>query len=348
MKRSLGVVLGSIFSLCSVLMLGGCSLFGIGGVKSPKIEVYGNVVAWEAVENAASYNIYVNDVAVGTTEKNHFILKDLAEDSSVTVTAVKEDGTESDKSNKTEVQKSVGFSEDETLEVTTDGEHTVDSAIKYVKVAGTFSSAGITIKENRTADLYIELDNVTMTSGQANNCVRTENNIMDASELHFTVVFILKGDNSLTGASQTETPAPQTPTNSQKKGVNGEAGRSAIVLPTVVMTGEGSLTLKGGNGGNGGTGASSSGWSTSLYGDGGDGGVGGGGIKCTTLVLALEKGARVSASGGVGGTGGSPGENGSVVSGPVGTAAWYLHFGENGADGRGLTGTLKEYSGVFQ
>ena len=344
MKRSFGIVLGSVFSLCCVIAFGGCSLWGI---SSPEIETYGNVVAWEAVEDAVSYNIYVDDVAVGTTEENHYVLQNLTKDSSVTVTAVDENGKESKKSDKAEIQKSIGFSEAETLEITEIGEHIVDSAIKYVKVRGAFISTGITIKENRTADLYIELDNVTMTSGKANNCVRTENNTLDASKLHFTVIFILKGDNSLTGASQTGTPAPQTPTNSQKKGTNGESGRSAIVLPTVVMTGEGSLTLKGGNGGNGGEGASSSGWSTSLYGDGGNGGEGGGGIKCTTLVLALEKGSRVSAFGGEGGTGGSPGENGSIVSGPVGTAAWYLHFGSNGANGKGLTGTLKEYSGAF-
>lgn len=354
MKKLLAILLSAIMLSTCCASLCACSIFGfsntdIFGIGQPKISAYGNVIYWEAVADAAEYQVYAEGASIGTTTDTYYVLDDLSVDSDITVTAKNAQGKESKESNAITVQQSVGFVDEETMEIelTSEKEYKVSSNVKFVKVSGEASSVGFTIEKNRTDDLYVELDQVTMVSGATNNCFRTENNIMDAEELKFAVIFILKGNSALTGASITTVPEPQTEANSQKKGINGESGRTPIVLPTVIMTGNGDLTLKGGDGGNGGTGAPSSGMSTSLYGDGGNGGEGGGGLKCTTLVLALGKGCRVFATGGNGGEGGSPGSNGSLVSGPVGTLAWDLHFGADGSVGKNLTGQLVTFSGKF-
>lgn len=352
MKRAAFAAAAVLMSGAMGAMLCGCSFSSLfGGVEPPEITSVANVLHWEAVEDAVSYHVYAGEQLVGTTESTFFVLSGLNSDSDVTVKSVSKKDKESKPSNAVQVQKTASFTAAETMEIALedDKEYSVPADIRYVKVTGSGTSAGVTIQNSRVNDIVIELQDVTMLSGKENNCFRSENNVLDAAELKYNVIFVIKGNNSLTGASQTETPPAQTQVNSGKSGTDGYSGRTPIVLPTVIMTGDGSLILKGGDGGPGGVGAPSKGFSADGFGGGGDGGSGGGGIKCTTLIMAMESGTRVTASGGKGGKGGNAGDNGNLLTGPFASlfGVWQAACGDYGADGKPLTGELIEYSGGF-
>lgn len=211
MKKLLAILLSAIMLSTCCASLCACSIFGfsntdIFGIVQPKISAYGNVIYWEAVADAAEYQVYAEGASIGTTTDTYYVLDDLSVDSDITVTAKNAQGKESKESNAITVQQSVGFVDEETMdiELTSEKEYKVSSNIKFVKVSGEASSVGFTIEKNRTDDLYVELDQVTMVSGATNNCFRTENNIMDAEELKFAVIFILKGNSALTGTAEQE------------------------------------------------------------------------------------------------------------------------------------------------
>lgn len=317
-------------------------------LAAPKVSVYGNVITWNAVSKADSYEIYANGSSCGSTTLTHYVLDNLLYDSAVTVKAVSGSSKSID-SNKVSVDKNSGFSANETKTITLESnkEYSVASSIRCLKLSGKAMDCGFTIDANRINDLIVVLDNVEMTSGKNNNCFRTPTNEMDSSKVNFSVIFVVNGNNALTGYSQTEVPEPQTETNSGKTGTRGLDGRSSIVLPEIIIQGSGTLTLKGGKGGDGGQGAPSSGVGATFYGDGGDGGEGGSGIKCTTLVLAMEAGGKVVSTGSAGGKGGYHGVNGNITTGLLGSVTSSIHNGDNGIDGKPLVGKLIQFGGTF-
>lgn len=316
--------------------------------KAPRIDAWFNVVYWDNVEDAEYYNIYQDDKVIESTRKNSYIFDNLKDDATVAITAVNESGKESPKSNTILLYKITGFDEGEsqTIELENNQTYRVDSRIRYLKITGESTGVDIEINTARKTDLIIELNNVEMKStGQ--HCIHTVNNLYNLDDVKFALIFIINGTNTIQGSAG-ESVTAQPEVNSQQCGYKGPDGYSAIVAPTVVMTGEGSLSLVGGNGGTGGIGASSKGWfSTSVYGKGGDGGDGAPAIICKNLILALNSGNRLMLSGGKGGNGGRPGENGSVLTGPWLTlfGDWNGSYGNPGVDAIDYEGELTTISG---
>ena len=333
-----------LFAVLLVTVLSGCSLFDSIFGYSPEIVARGNVVQWAAAKNAVSYEIYADDKHYASTTDLYYIFDDLSKDSNITVTARNKRHKESSKSNSVFINKTSGFTADETMTIDLQStpQYTVDKEIKCLIVSGTTSWGAIKIREDRSTDLLIELRDVHMTSRDRASCISTENNLVDADKLNFTVIFSIKGTNKLTGGTPSR-PFWAPADNSQAKGETGGAGGCPIALPTIIMAGSGSLTLAGGKGGAGGTGAATTTWSTKIYGDGGDGGQGGDGLRCTTLYIASET--QLTTTAGRGGDGGRPGENGSILTGPWTTSSWDRHYGKTGEEGVAFIGKQVMISG---
>lgn len=351
MKNKVRIVMCCVMVGVLFFMLSGCnSIFKFdsitGKIKAPEPLVIGNVICWDSVNGAVSYEIYKNNELIETINDTYFVPNN-DEIAQFAIKAIGETTSKnSEMSSAVVMYKQSGFVEDETMNIElTNGCFTIPSNINYVLVSGTSSSAYIVV-EDRTTDLFVELNNVIMTSPEGKSCIMTREENYDASELRFGVTIKVNGISVLNGANYTTVPG--TPNdNSEKKGYAGGNGGSGIVLPLISITGSGQITLNGGNGGKGGTGAASSGWSTSCYGNGGNGGNGGYGIKATKLVLTMSKEGIVKAYGGQGGSKGSPGSNGSIVSGPLNTSNWKNCYGDDGTDGESSLGDIKIIGGTY-
>jgi hypothetical protein len=77
------------------------------------------------------------------------------------------------------------------------------------------------------------------------------------------------------------------------------------------------------------------------------GGAGGNGITAATVLIAMDIAGLVGAYGGGGGVRGEAGANGSILSGPMLTAAWGRSHGNPGAAGISVSGALTRVSGMF-
>ena len=348
-KRFSRIVVILVFIAIIVTVLTGCdSLLKFSSkLTAPSLSVIGNTIYWEPVESASSYDVYKNNNFLTTVSDTYYIAEGNEADSQYYVIAKAAEGAkDSDKSDPVIIHKQSGFSVDEIMEIELSSNcYTVPANINCVSVTGNASGAYILVAD-RTRDLVIELNGVKMTSPQGKSCIMTDDGTYDASEKKYSVTIKVSGTNVLTGSDYTSVPAtPQD--NTGQKGTKGGSGGSGIILPNVCITGDGSLTLDGGNGGPGGTGAASSGWSTAVYGNGGDGGNGGCGIKTTNAVLAMSLTGVLKAYGGKGGSKGRPGSNGSILSGPWATAKWDSCYGSMGTDGTAIIGEFKQLSGVY-
>lgn len=335
MKKTVHILSLILIMIHFALPLSGCSFIDSIFGYSPKIFACGNVIQWAAVKNAVSYEIYVNNEHYDSTIELFYIFVDLSKDSDVTVTAKNENGKESSKSNSVTIQQTSEFSNEESLTISlgVNSKYSINESIKYVKLLGSTTWGEIKIRENRSSNLIIELQDVNMTSYTDSSCISTENSSLD--ELPFVVIFIVKGTNMLTGSTPSQ-PSSVPEANSERKGATGGVGSCPVILPTMVIIGDGTLKLTGGKGGTGGVGAASTTWSTSVYGDGGDGGNGGDGLRYNALYI--KDGVRLMTIGGEGGKGGSPGGNGSVITGPWNTSNWNQHYGKSGSDGSAYVG----------
>lgn len=335
MKKIVRYVSLILIAIFFTLPLTGCSFIDSIFGYSPKIFVCGNVIQWAAVKNAVSYEIYVDDEHYDSTTELFYIFVDLQKDAEVTVTAKNKNEKESSKSNSVTIQQTSEFSNEETLTINlgVNSKYSINESIKYVKLSGSATRGEIKIGENRRTNLIIELQDVNMTSYTDSSCISTENSFL--GEVPFVVIFIVKGTNALTGATPSQ-PSSVPEANSKRKGATGGTGSCPVILPTMVIIGDGALKLTGGQGGAGGVGAASTTWSTSVYGDGGDGGNGGDGLQCNTLYL--KDGVKLTTIGGEGGKGGSPGENGSIITGPWNTSNWNQHYGKSGSSGSSYVG----------
>lgn len=340
-----------VFLLCIatlVFVLCGCSEGpSINSLDAPDIVVVGNTIVWNAIKDAESYAVYCNGKQISTTTETHYTSFDNSEDMQFSVKALhSNDRKNSAESRKVVIYKQTGFDDNEKMYLNlSSGGYAIPSNIKYVKITGSSSSANIVIAD-RTTDLFIELNNVTMTSTMGKSCISTMNDEYDSSLKHFAVTINVVGTNVLTGSNYTAVPS-QPAVNSEQKGKNGVDGGSGLILPLISFTGDGHLTLVGGNGGKGGTGAASEGLSSSVYGNGGNGGNGGCGIKTTKAVMTMGLTGVVKAFGGYGGEKGAPGGNGSILSGPLFTGNWSNCYGNPGTDGCSLIGDMYMFSGIY-
>lgn len=199
--------------------------------------------------------------------------------------------------------------------------------------------------------MVISLNNVTMTSSVNSSCIKTHDNDYDSSKKHYTVCLILNGENKLNGESSTYSPSQKPPENSEQRGEQGQHGGNGVLLPSIAITGNGSLYMQGGNGGNGGPGADSKGWVRKECGHGGNGGNGGCGILSTDCVVALNYTSYIKAYGGKSGKGGSAGANGSTITGPIISMVpgkYDTYHGKDGNAGTGIKGNVLIFSGSVE
>lgn len=343
MKKILSAII--LFAAMAVGCLTVCGCEGSLSIKKPEITSFGNVIYWDEVEGADSYV-----VDFGEEKKDIFTTYYIA-DNLTTATQVsvrtKVGENVSQKSNAVTLTKTDGFTEEETYNLALADGKTYDilPSQNLVKISGSAVNSQIKI-QNRSRDLVIELNDVTISASQRNSCISTHDGKYDSSETNFTVIFIVNGENKINGSDYSSTPAKQSE-NSGKNGTRGGNGGNGIVLPNVVFSGNGVLTVNGGKGGNGGDGANSSGMSTSCNGSGGNGGNGGSGLLCTDFVVAMKTDGVVKLYGGNGGNGGKVGINGSIMSGPWVSIAQSRKDGSAGNKGNNYVGNLVRLCGTL-
>lgn len=346
----------------------GCGILGGTKLEAPVVTAVGNVLLWDKVEEAESYEIFRNDVSAGVTNDEFFVVRDDGQTAEYCVAAVKGE-KQSERSAIVTVEKTKNFTMSESMEIELENEaaYTIPSSINYVRITGTAEDVSVVIAE-RVRTLYIDLDAVTIISQEGVDAiyaqgydptakvVATEESATEESATEesatgsaFSLIINVTGENTVTGSSFLTVPAAPA-TNSGKKGTAGGRGGNGISVPQLVLTGSGTLSLTGGNGGQGGQGAATSGLSFSTYGNGGNGGNGGSGIVCDRCVVAMDIAGLCVASGGTGGKGGMFGANGSLITGPINSAinGFETDYGKTGQNGVGCTGEVKIISGGFR
>ncbi len=338
---------------CSSFLLSACSFFSeLGGgtlgktPATPKLSTMGGIIMWDADPKATAYEIYENDVYVTMVYDTYYVCRDLAENTQVHVVAVNEENDKtSDASAKVLVYKQTGFSESESMNITLEtGAYTIPARINHVYVSGSSEGAYIVI-ENRTTDLIITLDNVSMTTPNGKSCIGTADGTYDSNAKRYCVTLNVLGNNDLRAGDVTSVPE-QPESNSDKDGGEGYVGGNALNLANIAVIGSGSLTLTGGKGGKGGKGANSE---SGLHspGDGGDGGVGGNAIATSKIVICMNTTGCVQTYAGEGGAGGSYGVNGSVATGIWNQILGTLENGKDGKAGACLVGDIVVLNGVY-
>ncbi len=350
-KRIYLILAVSLLCLCFLsCVLSGCSsLLGFNArLDTPILTAIGNTIIWNPVTEALNYEIFCDEISLTTTNNTYYTVGNLTSTSQFYVVAKSSDmSKDSEKSQSVIVYKNANFSDNESMlfELSDNNTYTISKAINYVQVSGSAVNTSILISD-RVSDIVVELDNVSMVSPEGKSCISTTDESFDFSLKHFAVTIIVKGTNELTGSNYLSVP-PTPSNNSNKRGTNGGDGGSGLILPNIAIAGSGSLTLNGGNGGKGGAGAPSSGMSSAVYGHGGNGGNGGYGIKCTNIVLVMDVAGITRAYGGLGGERGTPGANGSVLTGPLNTANWSNCYGAVGRNATALIGQIRQLSGVY-
>lgn len=356
MKKRVAVVICVCLLIVMAIVFVGCNRItdffdGLTRLSAPEVTVIGNTLVWNSVKGAKEYEVYQDGNLVSTTGATNYSSVDNDKTAQFYVVSVSKNGKKkSDPSQKVAVYKQTGFSEEETMIITLEsGVYVIPSNISYAVVTGSSDNATISIAD-RTTNLVLELNSVNITSVQGKGCITTNDGTYDAQKYRFSVTLVVKGINVLKGSAINSVPN-QPSNNSQKKGTTGYNGVDSIVLPTIAITGGGSLTCTGGKGGKGGEGSDSSGsiFSGSLAspGNGGDGGKGGYGIATTKLVMVMDATGTVNAYGGEGGQEGMYGANGNVSTGMWNNILDTLKKGEKGKDGESMVGDILQIGGIY-
>ena len=308
--------------VASSITLSGCDLFDSSEQKefkkfTPEIVGQYKSFKWNEVDKASSYDVYKNGVLVETVTSNIYNVGDeFTEDSTYYIVAHSDElKRNTAKSNEVVYYKNTGFGADETIVVKSASSVSISNNIRNV-VFNEYNG-GVTLDiADRKADLIVTLKKSTLTAGL--------DFTVDSDKTPFTAVIVLDGDSSITGKhGKSYTAADKGGMNSETDGKPGGNGQTALKAGNLVIKGDGNLTLTGGNGGNASQGSDSSGWTTKSCGKGASGGNGGNGLSCSSLTLDIGENNKLKAVGGAAGKKSSPGSNGSMISGPIISAAWY-------------------------
>ncbi len=307
----------------------------LGRVATPEVKAIGNVLYWDEIEHAESYDVFNNGVFLETVSAPGYVATDINDYNSFTVVAnAGKTWRKSKESHSVTVLNELSFSPSETLAINLTygyGEYVVHSNIKYVKITGTSLESNVVI-EDRDDDLFIKLENVTMMSPIGKNCISAKNVATDFSDLDYGVALIVAGENSLVGSDYLR---GADSSSSSFYGSNGGNGSSAIVVPKLAIIGNGTLTLDAGDGGRGEAASSSK--------SAGDGGAGGSGIKCTETILAYNGILRIYVgNGGDGGSAFEPSNNSLLIDSSSNRPA-----GAEGAKGQAIEGELIILNGSY-
>ncbi len=317
-----------------------------GGLDAPNVMAFGDYISWEEIKDAEKYEIYCDEVLIDTTDKTTYTFGEIDEDISVYIRAI--NGKKKSKDSNTVVLcKTKKFLESEIIDMSELTEYSaiIQSNIRKIIIGNEMQSEFILNCEiaDRIADLTFELHNVDIVGGlitQSKTYLRSDNN--------YNVIFNINGECSFTGLDG-ENGFDYSGSSYKNQEINakkGEDGKSALTLPSIIVTGTDNFTIKGGNGGKGGRGSSSADWADALPGKGANGGDGAGAVKTSYLLVKLSPEKRVVIIEGTGGEKGLPGINGSVLTGPWVSMAWGNYdIGKQGKVGESIITTKKLISG---
>jgi len=317
------------------------------------LETIGDTIIWSKVTNAVEYEIYEGNQLIATTDKTYYSVGDLNLDKNYQIKAIAKDGyIDSKLSKQITVKMNAIYTQDEiqTIYLDNDTTYQIQQSIKKVVV---YMKSGLQNAVNtqllmleRNDNLIIELNNVSMNAPDNKAAISTLYEQYSKYEINYSLTLVINGTNRLVGGNSNETPN-QPSVNTGTIGLTGYQGKSAIIMSSIVIKGNGELELIGGNGGQGGVGADSQGLSTATYGNGGKGGDGGNGVSCYKYVINMMSIGKVISTGGDGGLGGAPGANGSIITGPINTGRWVNSYGDVGYKGIGFSGTGFVISGIL-
>ena len=350
MKKRPCVVLLSLI-LCSCLSPGLMACGGSWGnannnhkvpdssqeLLAPHIMSFGSYLSWSPVSGATSYEIYRDNTLIQTQTDTTFRVGDLDRDSEFYILAQKNTTGQSAKSNVAVVSKNCNFADSEILDLSEQEScsTTIDPMIRKIVVHKANASFDFECDiAERTTDLTFDLANVTL-----NGSIHCGNGYSRLTN-DYNVIFNITGSCSLMGITGT-TSSIVFEDDSEKDGIDGTDGEDALIVPTVIMRGDGEFGICGGDGGNGSKGASTTTTSSASIGVGSNGGNGGAAVKTQYFIMEMSAGSFVTIKDGNGGKKGSPGDNNSIITGPLISMMWadVYDIGKNGADGKSVLGS---------
>lgn len=303
-------------------------------LDTPEIKKVGNAISWTAVEDAKTYEIYVNGELHDTTTETNYIFKETTADIKVSVMARAENEyVKSKQSEEITIAQNSGFHDADTLVIVleNDKEYSVPTNVKNLKVSGKATNSSILVEE-RSTDLVITLDNVDLISREKVACIQQRGTAKGSA-----IIVNLVGDSRLVATPTAEVPA--TPAKgSGKDGTAGAHGAHGIQYENIVFMGNGNIYLFGAEGGKGGQGAEKADglagfFSVTPAGNGGNGGNGGSGFSCSTVILCMDNASKVNVQGGVGGAGGARGVGHASIEGAINDAMGAINDGAKGSNG---------------
>lgn len=360
MRKKLLLIVSAVF--CAVFFAFGLAACGLNhngnkppkppvGMLSPRIISFGSFLSWDEVEEADVYEIYCDGTLETVCDKPFYRIGDLPKDSDYCVAAKNSStGEKTDKSNTVKVSKNCNFTDGEILNLTGRdyyaGKITAETRKVIIGSKNKTVFALDVFLAERTADIVFELKNVDVTG-----YVMTDDYSYKRAENDYNVIFDVTGDCSINGENGSDgfDYSSSVYDNMEIDAGKGEDGGSVIILSSVVVRGSGNLNFSGGNGGNGGRGSATTKWeSKNGPGAGADGGNGGTAVKCAYLVTDFDsENFCVGIKDGVGGKKGKPGENGSIITGPMASAMWkdMYDIGKAGKNGKSVIGSKKIIKG---
>lgn len=305
----------------------------------------GTRLLWNKIGRDVDYEVYCNGELADTVQTETYRFSELPSDAECYVIA-KEGKDNCVISNTVTVFSDRGFAESEVLVLSDMGTYNtlIASTVRKVCIYGTVS-LNLQI-ESRKSDLYFELNNADIFG-----CIKTSDGGFSRTKHDFSVIFDVTGNCSIRGADGAngfDFSDARYDNGEQNAGVGGN-GEEALLLPSVIIHSDGNLTVSGGNGGNGGKGSATTTWEGSKTpGKGSNGGNGGAAVKTSYFVMDMgSSAASVKIIDGKGGSKGMPGNNGSLITGPLVSAMWsdVYDIGKYGNDGKSELGTKKLYKG---
>lgn len=309
----------------------------------------GDYISWDAAKNADKYDIYKNGVYLETTTQTEYFIGDTSADEEYYVIA-KNENIESEKSNIAYVSKNQDYDSGEILDLTAEIQYssTIKSEIRKIIIGQDVSSAfNLSIEiEERSTDLVFQLNNVAITGS-----ITTANCSYSRKTNNYSVIFEISGECSIRGENGLDGTdwSDKSYDNKELDAGEGYSGKDAVIVPSMIVCGNGNLSVVGGNGGNGGKGSSTTDYEkNNCPGVGSNGGNGGAAVKTSHLILRMDRGeCTVSLSDGKGGLKGNPGKNGSIYTGPTVSLMWNDMFdiGKAGKDAKSVMVVKKIVTG---
>lgn len=311
-------------------------------IASPYISSYVDYISWYRVNNATEYKIYRDGTCIGSVTEDKFQISDFSQDYSYYVIAYNGNiKKESQPSNIVTIAKHENFEDGEVLDLSGENSFSgiIDDSIRKIIISNNKKMTFLLDCKigERQLDLIIDLHNVDIKSTE--NCISTIDNTYSLSKHNYNLVLNISGDCSISGSSGFEYTY-LFEDDTEQDGINGGDGGIAIIASSIVVRGRGTLTISGGNGGNGSKGSSTTDYSTKVIGKGSSGGNGGDGVHCQNFIVNMSSDSAVSIIGGTGGRKGDPGNNCSIVTGPIISMMYnsVYDIGKNGNDGIPIKG----------